>query len=397
MLINSGGEWFIDYYPEEEHAIGGYVMYLKFYENGNVDLSCETETHLPAKQLETTEYKVAMEQGPVLSFNSYSKVMHYFSEPSASDINGMDGDYEFVIMKVEQNQILLKGKKHGSKMTLRRNTGNENYADHLQSVIDMDDRVSDFGNFGFVLNNQRLGIASVVDRTLVLTVPGERPDSVFTLAYTFTPDGIRLYEPFEFKGATIQNFTWNSTEEKYQCTDAGENAYFDVYFPPDYQLRYSEFLGHWEMEYHGASTATWAKDTVEFTAKKKNSTFLMSGSIFSFAGVELTFNASKGTISIYCHNAAVHTNGNNIRVCPYDRVLGFLYISVGGIGGLDGIWNNDTGGDRIITFLDNGKWITYVANGLYFRLYDSNNVSQGVFTDNAGGYRFNDITLTKID
>ncbi|MDR3226081.1 MAG: DUF4302 domain-containing protein, partial [Prevotellaceae bacterium] len=245
-LTSAGGEWFIDYYPEENHAIGGYAMYLKFYENGNVDVSCETATHLPAKQLETTEYKVFMEQGPVLAFNSYSKIIHYFSEPSASDINGMDGDFEFVIMTVEQNQILLKGKKHGSKMTLRRNTENENYADHLQKVIDMDDKVSDFGNYGFVLNNQRLGIASVVDRTLVLNITSGHEEQAITVAYTFTPDGIRLYEPFEYSGTTMQNFKWNSVEEKYECTDAGVNAYFDVYFPDDYQLRYSEFLGHWE-------------------------------------------------------------------------------------------------------------------------------------------------------
>jgi hypothetical protein len=150
------------------------------------------------------------------------------------------------------------------------------------------------------------------------------------------------------------------------------------------------------MQYHGASTTTWSTADVQISQNKKNATYTLTApSILSFP-IEVTFNAQKGIVSIFTHNAGYQSEtGYSIRVCPYDRNAGYLYTTVGGTAGVVGVWNKDEGGVRSITFQDNGKWQTYKANGLIIRLYNGT-TSMGNFTTNVGGYRFNDITLTKI-
>lgn len=400
LLVSSENGWFADYYPEKDHSIGGYAMYFKFTSDKKVSVSCEIETNAPAGELKTSEWNVLAEQTVILSFVTYNPVMHYFSEPYASDVDGRYGDYEFVIDKATSDVIEMRGKKHGNKLVLRKNTANIKSAEYFKEVSATEDTLSEFGMFGFVLNNNRIGVTSVVDRTFVIGYTDSEGNSKTTkIAYTFTSKGIRLYEPFEFQDVTMQNFEWKTAEEKYVCTDAGVNAYFDIYFPPDYQLRYGEFIGTWEMQYHGNSTTTFDKATITIVAKKKNATLqFVCDEIFDFPGIEISFDAQKGIISILNQNAAVQEEtGYYIRVCAYDRAAGYLNTNSTGPVGIIGKWNNDANGKRQVTFEDNGRWGTYKPNGFLLRLFNSANTSMGNFTANKAGYRFNDITITKIN
>jgi hypothetical protein len=400
LLVNAADGWFLDYYPELDHKIGGYAMYLKFYDNGTVDVSCEIETNALARQVETSEFDVIMEQGPIIRFSTYNKVMHYFSEPYASDINGREGDYEFIVMKVEADQIHIKGKKGGNKMILRRNTENINPDTHLTEITDFADIMSEFALFDFIVNNNSIGIASVTDRTFFVDYTADKDDE--SISYTFTPTGIRFYEPFEINGTTVETFTWNVTNEQY-VADQNSNVVLKSFFPDDYQLRYEEFLGRWKFEYYSGTASGWSTakstDTVEFIQIKKSSTFRMAcDKIFNFPGLIVNFNLASGVISLYTRNTSVNSSGYDIRQCPYDTNAGYLNTSTTSSVGLIGVWNRDNGGERTITFVDNGVWGTYKPDGILLRLFDESNVSMGNYTGNTGGiYRFRTLVLTKID
>jgi hypothetical protein len=400
ILASADNGWFGNYYPEEDHSIGGYAMFLKFNSNGNVEVSCEIETNVPAAKVETSQWELIPEQGPVLSFSDYNPVMHYFSEPYSWDIDGRYGDYEFVVIKAGRDTVELKGKKHGNRFILLRNIENIDPKTYFTQVATLEENLSEFGMFSFVLNGNRIGMTAVVNRTFSIGYRDEQDDSDQTVevAYTFTPAGIHLYEPFTFKDVTMQNFAWNVSEEKYICTDPGVDVFFDVYFPPDYELRYSDIIGRWDIQYHGPSTTTWERAVVEITAKKKNVAFTLScPQMFSFPGIEVSFDAQKGIISIFNQNAAVQgETGYNIRLCTYDRVAGYLNTGSTGPVGMVGDWNKDADGVRSITFVDNGNFKPYNPNGFLFRLY-SGSTNMGNFTANVGGYRFTDITITKIE
>jgi hypothetical protein len=392
LLASAENGWIADYYPEKNHSIGGYAMFMKFNADGTVAVSCEIETNAPAHTADTSQYEVLAEQGPILSFATYNRVMHYFSEPlGSSDVDGRSGDYEFVFMEVvSPNEIHLKGKKQNNKLVLRRNVNNIAPEDYYADVAKIEEDAIQFGLFRFLVEGKVIDSLGVSDRTM--------EGNVIDIAYTHTPEGIRLYEPLTVDGVTMQNFRWNTDAGRYECTDAGVNAYFEGFLPDDYQLQYEDFLGEWDMQFHGASTTTWTMATVTISTKKKYNTFLLScDDIFSFAGIELAFNVQKGTVSLLNQNAAIHTDGiNYIRVCAYDRGAGYLNTSSTGPIGLFGQWNNDEEGKREILFVDNKVWGTYKPNGILLRLMTiSGNVSSGNFTANIGGYRFNDITLTK--
>lgn len=397
LLTSSANGWFADYYPEDNQKIGGYAMFLKFSSTGFVDISCEIPTNVSAVQAETSQYELIADQGPVLSFSTYNPVLHYFSEPNSSDYDGLYGDYEFIVMKASQDTIEMKGKKHGNKLVLRRNKENVSPETYFSQVTSLEDILSEFGMFNFALNGNRIGMVAVIDRTFSIGYKNDNDeDETLSVSYTFTPTGIRLYEPFVFEGVTMQNFIWSTSEEKYVCSDPGVNAFFDVYFPEDYELRYSELIGTWRMQYHGTSTSVWDYANIEISQRKKNATYTLTAPDILEFPIEVTFDAQKGIVSIFTHHAGIdETTGYTIRVCPYDRAAGYLYTNVGGIAGIIGKWNHDEGGERMITFEDNGRWQTYKANGLIVRLYEGS-TSRGNFTANIGGHRFNDITITKI-
>jgi hypothetical protein len=388
LLSSSPNGWIAEYYPEKNHSIGGYTMFLKFNADGTVAVNCEIKTNLPAYTTDTSQYDVFAEQGPILSFSTYNRVMHYFSEPYSSDIDGRSGDYEFVFMDVvSPDEIHLKGKKQNNRFVLRRNidTNPDDYYAKLKSI---EDDAIKFGLFRLLVNDKVIDSLGVSNRTM----SGDSTD----ITYTYTSEGIRLNTPLTINGVTMLNFKWNPETGRYDCTDSGVNAYFEGYFSPDFQLEYEEFLGEWEMQYHGNSTSAWSVETVTISTKQKYKTFTLScDRIFLFPGIELRYDLQKGTIALINHNVEFsYGESNYVRVCAYDRNAGYLSTSVTSVIGLDAVWNNDENGLRQITFVDNKVWGTYKPNGIILRLY-TNDTSNGNFTANTGGYRFNDITLTK--
>lgn len=236
LLSGAANGWIVNYYPETNHSIGGYVMSCKFSSDGKVDVTCELATNLSAFTAATSDWDVIPYQGPVLTFNTYNSVMHYFSEVSStSDRDGRAGDYEFVVMKAVQDTIYLKGLRGSNRIVMWR--ASENPVDYLRQVDAFATKVRTNKNFSFSLNGNEIGTASasttitnsLLNRKLSITYTkqGETPkDTTVTIYYTFTPNGFVLYEPFVANGVSMTNFTWDNAARKYICSDPGVTAEF---------------------------------------------------------------------------------------------------------------------------------------------------------------------------
>jgi hypothetical protein len=386
LLTSAPNGWVTEYYPEKGHSVGGYTMFLTFYADGRVTTNCEIATNVTAQTTDTSFYDVFAEQGPILSFSTYNRVIHYFCDPSSSDIDGKSGDYEFVFTNaVSPDEILLKGKKHGNRLTLRRNvTSPETYYARLK---EMEVDAAMFDILRLVVEGQVIDSLKIGGRTM-------SGDSI-NLAFAYTPEGIRLYEPLTVNGVTMLHFKWNPENGRYDCIDTGVNACLEGCFPYDFQLQYKEFLGEWEMQYHGNSTSAWSVANVTVSANIKYKTFtLSSSSVFSFSGIELTYDPQKGTVAILNHNVEHDSEGSQVRICSWDRPANYTYAGTG-IAGLNGKWNSDENGKRQIFFVDNKSFEPYFSfNGFCLRLYKSDGNYED-FISNAGGHLFSDINLTK--
>jgi hypothetical protein len=420
LLANAENGWYVDYYPELDHKIGGYAMYWKFTADGKVTVQCEIKTNNPANTPDVSEFDVFMEQGPILSFNSYNKVLHYFSEASAADINGQEGDYEFIIMNAEPDQILLKGKKHGTKMLLRRNTDNVEPDTYLAEVATLANQAADALTLHLIMNSDdTIGAVTVTKRTFTIEYANAANPDVIT--YTFTNDGISLYEPFTVNGVTIQNFRWDNDQMQFVSIDAGTDVRLSAYFPEDFQLKYSEFLGKWklvytarraDMESSTGANLPWETSpsiaTVNIVEQVYNESFLVqSDELFNFDGLILTFDPLKGTVAFYIANVgSIPDMEYTIRQC----FLGDTKPSGGGYlqGGLNtkygyvGIWNSDENDERVITFQDNGFWITRVIDSITLVPYDLSNTRRpapgAYYRENVNNLVIlRDLVLTKIN
>lgn len=392
-LVAAENGWLVDYYPEANQKLGGFAMICKFHENGTVDVVCDVATNVAERVAITSEYDVLAEQGPVLSFNTYNEVMHYFSEPkSSSDIDGHLGDYEFVIQEITADKIVMKGKKHGNRAVFRKLASDVDHTTYLKEVEDTYYASSSYGTFRFIVNGTQAGEASVDERTFNLGFSVDGQDYTAKLPYAFTDKGIRLYEPLEFDGVVFENFVWDETNGKFVCTDENVNVAFEGFFPEGYELKYSDFLGKWNLSCYATSASRLDNFEVTLTRKKNNATFNLVGDIFP-GPVEILFDSTKGTISFLGGKVIFeHDNGDVTKALAYSRNSGYLSTSL--TYGLNGIWNKDK--ENIsIAFVDNGKWVTRVADGIYLRRFDS--AGGTVSHTYPYGYRFSTITLTKIN
>lgn len=126
---------------------------------------------------------------------------------------------------------------------------------------------------------------------------------------------------------------------------------------------------------------------------------MVNREFFSFAGMEFLYNVTNGTLAFVNHNAGVNDidNCNNVYALTAAVTEGstsYLYYANLNPYGFTGTWNKDEE-KPVITLKTNGRYLA--ANAIVLRSFAPDGTNVGNFTGNAGGYRFVDIVLTKID
>ncbi|MDR1671407.1 MAG: DUF4302 domain-containing protein [Alistipes sp.] len=391
ILTSAPNGWIGDYYPETNYRIGGYAMFFSFDANGDVTISCEAKTKVDPGVEATSQWELIAEQGPVLSFLSLNPVLHYFSSPSQSDVNGMQGDFEFVVANATSDVVELIGKRNKNKLFLRNNKDNLVPADYYAEIPVIEDNHAEYLMFSLKVNNEVLGYLATVDRTFEAEM---LDDTLRDFSFCYTPNGFRLAYPYEVNGVKIQNFVLDKENARYTCTDPGVTAVIQSDMPPYYELPYENFIGKWQLNWINASNAKVSAQ-VDIVFRRKNLQLLMtSPDVFSYDGLILSFRATRGFVSIMTQREFKVANGNYVWTCIWDSG-GYLYTTLGGIGGLIGIWDKNEV-NPTITFLDNGGWGNRRGDGLALYLNDGVSSTRNTFNGNPGGNRFRNISMTKI-
>ena len=284
LLTSAPNGWIMDYYPEISHEAGGFAMYYKFSADGNADIACEIATKVAAKEIATSTWDVIPYQGPVLTFDTYNPVLHYFSEVSGtSDRDGRGGDYEFVIMSATEDTIYLKGLKNSNRIMMWK--ADSNPMQYLENVTALFEKVKRYKNFDFNMNGGTIGriaMSSIVSNdllnrkfTLTYKVGDEEISQVRPFSYT--PAGILLHTDLVINGVTMRNFSYNEEDRTYICSDPGANATFVC--TDGEILGYEIFLGDYTMRYtttNTNSTSTRSLD-VSLVVEKEDISYRLVG------------------------------------------------------------------------------------------------------------------------
>lgn len=244
LLESADNGWQMNYVTGKDYTGGGYTMFMKF-KNGKAFVSSDIA---PADEVSSSSYDVVKDKGPVLTFNTYNTIMHYMAQPYQSDVDGEQGDYEFVIQRTTQDSIYVKGKKWGNKFVLTRVPSSVSWKEEItkrqQIIYNM--------NFFFLANGEQdASSALVIDPTLRRAYVGT--DDVTGVPFCLTSDGLELIEPLTVKGKTIEKLTYDATAKTLNSADAG--ILFTPYTPDGF-VPLSDFYGNWNLGFQAYSNSS---------------------------------------------------------------------------------------------------------------------------------------------
>lgn len=379
VLMSSQNGWVMDYYAGADQQYGGYAYTLKF-DTTKVDVSCELVSDTV---VESSYYKVTNDEGPVLTFDTYNKLMHFFATPSSSNYEAYHGDFEFVIDEVTDNLITMHGKRNGNKIYLHRLSSTS--TEYLAKVNDLTSNFIISSLSGKIDTTNVVGAFDLDNHQLEVAYRDTADEDV-TIAYVYTDTGIRLYKPLEIGGKKLSNFTYDTTTRMLTCTDAGAtNVSLNGIVPAGY-LDYDKFAGSYILYcgLYNPETKKYHNDSINVTLTPSGdgSTYKLSGLSSKFDAV-MTYSKSTGRFSQTSQMVGTAANGNQVWMCAWSRASGGS-LTWASEAGMEIVWNGDYD-NMAFTWQSNG-YSDLTTDSFILWTLTSSGGSAGALTDTSWGY-----------
>ncbi|MBQ8467926.1 MAG: DUF4302 domain-containing protein [Prevotella sp.] len=266
-LTRSENGWAMQFYPTYDNEApngAGYLLLCRFNKDFSVDVSgynfpnwreeWDAEDrrnvwkpyYFQEYRTSTSFWNIITDNGPVLSFNAYNSVMHYFSDPDyrspdSEHGTGFGGDYEFIIVDapiiepIGDSYMILKGKKRGTY----------NLLTPVEKGVDYEDYLADINRFQtaiFAPTNPTSAFLILGDSTFIMedavnglpSIYPEGSDKITTENFNpfiITKRGDDYYLRFrdaflrdDMEG-TLQDLRYVPAEDRFVCT---ENDLFTI-------------------------------------------------------------------------------------------------------------------------------------------------------------------------
>lgn len=220
LLSSSENGWIIEYYPERNQVYGGFNYAVKFDAAKAAIVSYEGADDIT--KTESSTYDIIASGGPVLTFNTYNKYMHEFANPSSSEYQAKQGDYEFYLTSKDDNTITIQGIKSGN--TMRMIKLDETPEAYLTKVNDIGYTMS--LATGIAINGESNNVNFGNRHIAFSVVDGDDVN----MAYNYTTTGIKLYEPITIAGNEVSEFTLDKTQNQLISLDG--NVVIDLIIAP---------------------------------------------------------------------------------------------------------------------------------------------------------------------
>lgn len=232
VLMGAENGWLMEFFPAKEQIYGGYNVLAKFTNESAIiasekGLALETSNGL---------YSLKFSAGPILTFDTYNDKLHYFSDPNSkvsgigSNGKGMEGDFEFLVIKATKDTVVLKGKKTENKIIMTpipKESQWESIIDNLQNASSrMTNR-----RYEYHINGDVIPV-SVSYRTLSFSVKNENDiEEKIRASYIQTSKGFKLYKPIEIKGVKIDEFIYDQDNDNFYVSNKQDAKLIPI-FPP---------------------------------------------------------------------------------------------------------------------------------------------------------------------
>jgi hypothetical protein len=250
ILCAAPNGWVMEYFPTSSSQ--GYTFLMKFNKSTAVTIAAKNTYTSNTYKTETSVFELIGDYGPVLTFNSYNKLFHLFSNPEdplgTSDLDGygLEGDYEFIVMSADSTTIRLRGKKRSTDIYLRKLDKSVEWESYFNQIDAMKTQL--FANNHETLNlqfeNQNLyklknDIVANGGYATIFRIYKDGLDPITDgedRSYIITPKGIRFYEGFTDGTKAAQTFELSTDQQQLACVDNGVSASITGQNPAKYYM-----------------------------------------------------------------------------------------------------------------------------------------------------------------
>lgn len=251
VLTSADNGWRLEYYPQAGKTYGGYNIYLKFDKSGTVTAASEVYN---ADATSTSLYNVKQSAGVVLTIDTNNEVFHYFSNPKnpagvGRDGKGMEGDFEFQIMKATADSVILKGKKTGNTMIMKPVADGVKWSDEIAKIKAWDEIFKSFSQFKYYDSNFEAKMTQSFHNFTVEYMEGENTVKE-SVPYIIDSDGtLHFAAPLTINGKTVQSFKYiDGNEPMFEAVNVA-----GIVFKPFYSLAWFFANNDWYMSLSGMS------------------------------------------------------------------------------------------------------------------------------------------------
>lgn len=319
--------WAFHYYMGVDYAFGSFVMTAEF-KNGKVTLKQQGYTQNDGTYVaETSTYKMSRDQGPVLSFDTYNDILHYYGDPAGTnaptDVDGYEADFEFVIMDIsaDKNTIRLKGKKFGNLMTLKRlQQPSQDYLDDVEIVSE--NMPAQYSALKYVDGAVTAKFYFGASAFTVNYTDANGDLEVLNVPYTFTNSGVLFNAPIELGDNLVEGIefvdgveTLPLTDSKNQTVSVSYDA-VDIFLAGNWYLAYSNLGPVCQAGFKGFTDACMSeeRETVQWSyIGILNGNYGFCFNSGGYAGVELFDYVAEGEDIITFSFAGSYSNGSYYR------------------------------------------------------------------------------------
>lgn len=392
--------WVIQYFVAgtDEKDFEGFNILGNFYDNGKVVLASNHKMLRDGRAntytVDSSYYEMTSEDGCVLSFPTWNKILTVFEDPvdpttgpqksdgeeGGEDGEGIGGDHNLLMRKMSNDVLEFRGQRHQALVRFVR--CDRPWEQYLQDVADFKSKVatSKVSNYYLICGADTMfirdlykGVFTHVDRVI-------DPLTIETHNCAFTPNGFYMGQTGKIKRTEFHGFTIN------------EDSTFLVSENKDVKM-----VACWD-EYILSKNDTWELDTAMFTAEQKdlleqiNKGVKKYNSAWSLKSIGLGKSTGSASVNgmvltFYTNTQKTKTNTAGVALSQSRIALGEAKIVCAENATVDK--NMETIEKKSAGFTDLCRQFAAMLNGNYVMTPDSYFVPAAVtYTSKDGGLTF---------
>jgi hypothetical protein len=227
-LQSSVNGWNMEYFATS--ASPGYNLLIKFNSSGQAIIASKSELTNNTYQTDSCLYEMIGDDGPVLTFNTFNKVLHAFSNPENPDGYGLEGDYEFVIMSKSSDQIILKGKKRETTIILNKIPTNISWTQYVTDLDAMNSLLfsANAPKLTMVIGTAYYSFSNGINHVFSILKQGGGTNVAVDAPFIVTKTGIRFQTAQEIGGVKFQTMTLSDDKSALVSVDNSNLKLFGV-------------------------------------------------------------------------------------------------------------------------------------------------------------------------